>query len=52
VITQYRIIESSGNRAFDDSVLRAIAGSSPVPVPPTDLYEDFKVVRITFNSLE
>jgi TolA protein len=46
------LISSSGNGHFDDSILRAVYKASPVPAPPARLYEQFKEVRITFNSHE
>ena len=36
-VTNVRMEKSSGNRFFDDSVLRAIAKASPLPVPPEQL---------------
>ena len=47
-----RIEVSSGNRNFDDSVVRAVAKASPVPPPPPGIYEDFKDVTFTFDSKE
>ena len=51
-ILESRIIQSSGNSNFDDSVIRAVEKASPVPPPPTDLYPEFKVVVFTFDSAE
>lgn len=50
VVSGVRFVASSGNSNFDESVERAVTKSSPVPQPPPDLYEQFKEVRITFNS--
>ena len=50
VIQDASIARSSGNRKFDDSVLRAVYKSSPVPPAPARLYSHFKEVRITFDS--
>lgn len=36
-VTNVRMEKSSGNQFFDDSVLRAIAKASPLPVPPEQL---------------
>ena len=47
-----RIEQSSGNRNFDDSVIRAVNKASPVPPPPPGIYEDFKDVVFTFDSKE
>ena len=46
------ILASSGNKSFDESVLRAVVKSSPVPEPPVSLYSQFKEVRITFDSAD
>lgn len=49
-ISNASVANSSGNSVFDDSALRAVYKSSPVPTPPADLYEQFRIVRITFDS--
>ncbi|MDR2338035.1 MAG: cell envelope integrity protein TolA [Deltaproteobacteria bacterium] len=46
------IAVSSGSVPFDESVLRAIQKASPVPPAPENLYEQFKSVRMTFDSKE
>ena len=46
------ILTPSGNKFFDESALRAIIKSSPVPEPPASLYQQFKEVRITFDSAD
>ncbi len=51
-ITNARITASSGMVAFDESVIRAINKASPVPTPPETVYDQFKSVRITFDSKE
>ena len=45
-----RISASSGSSSFDESALRAVYKASPVPVPPRDLYEQFRQARMTFDS--
>ncbi|MCC6932006.1 MAG: cell envelope integrity protein TolA [Deltaproteobacteria bacterium] len=50
VIEGVEVTTSSGNSYFDDSVRRAVLKASPVPTPPATLYEQFKEVRITFDS--
>ena len=50
VVQDARIVSSSGSGNFDDSVLRAVYKSSPVPLPPQNLYQQFREVRITFDS--
>ena len=44
--------KSSGNSTFDDSVVRAIRKSDPVPAAPADLYNSFKSVSFKFDSNE
>lgn len=51
-IQDVRIEESSGNRNFDDSVVRAVYKASPVPPAPAELYQEFSDVRFTFDSKE
>lgn len=47
-----QVVASSGNRAFDDSVLRAVRKASPVPPPPASVYQYFERVRVTFDPRE
>lgn len=50
MIKNVRLVKSSGDDSFDDSVLRAAIKASPLPAPPTSVYERyFKEVRITFD---
>ncbi|MBN8548914.1 MAG: cell envelope integrity protein TolA [Deltaproteobacteria bacterium] len=51
-ISNVEIVSSSGNREFDDSVLRAVYKASPVPAPPEKVYEYFKKVRMVFDPRE
>ncbi len=51
-VQDVRIEQSSGNRNFDDSVVRAVYKASPVPKPPEGLYNDFQQVRFSFDSRE
>lgn len=48
-ITRAVLVSSSGNREYDESVMRALNGASPVPPPPEIVYHFFKRVRITFD---
>jgi colicin import membrane protein len=41
---------SSGNSNFDDSAIRAVYKANPVPPPPVELAEQFRDVRINFDS--
>ncbi len=52
MITNYKIVTSSGLERFDDSILRAIQKSSPVPIPPDNVYEFFKEIRLVFDPRE
>ncbi len=53
VIKNIRLIKTSGDSSYDDSVLRAAAKASPLPAPPRSVYEQyFKSVRITFDPRE
>jgi len=48
-----RILERSGNLEYDDSVYRAVLKSSPVPVPPAEIYEAFfRKVTMRFDPRE
>jgi colicin import membrane protein len=49
-ILQPRIVSSSGNSNFDDSVLRALFKASPAPRPPDSIYPRFKTVTTSFDS--
>lgn len=51
-ISGVTITKGSGNRSYDDSVLRAIAKASPAPPPPASVYEFFRNVRMTFDPRE
>lgn len=53
VIKNVRLVKSSGDSGYDESVLRAAAKASPLPPPPKSVYEQyFKSVRITFDPRE
>ncbi len=51
-LSNVRIAQSSGNREYDDSVLRAVYKASPVPPPPQSVYEFFRDVSMTFDPRE
>ena len=51
-ISQITLASSSGNREFDDSVLRAVSKANPAPVPPSNVHRFFEEVRITFDPRE
>ena len=48
------LVESSGDRAFDQSVLRAVNKANPLPPPPSAYQREFAVqkVEITFGAAE
>ena len=48
-VSNVAIAESSGNREYDDSVLRAIYKASPLPPPPERVYEQFRDVKMSFD---
>lgn len=48
-IVGLRKLISSGNVEFDDSGMRAVQLSNPVPPPPPSVYQYFKTVDITFD---
>lgn len=47
-----RIVQSSGNQSFDDSVVRAVYKASPAPPPPTEYYQEFSDVVFKFDPNE
>lgn len=50
VIKNVRLVKSSGDSSFDDSVVRAAIKASPLPPPPPRVYEQyFKSVRTHFD---
>ncbi len=51
-LTDVHLVQGSGVREFDDSVLRALAKANPVPRPPEKVYSKFSFVEMTFNPRE
>jgi TonB family protein len=51
-ITSQRIVRSSGNPEYDNSVIRAVRQADPLPPPPSSVYDDFKLVTILFDPRE
>lgn len=48
-----RIVTGSGNREFDDSVMRALVKANPAPAPPASIYQQyFKTVTTYFDPRE
>jgi colicin import membrane protein len=48
-ITGMKIAEASGDPAFDESILRALRKSSPLPAPPESYRKDFAQVEMNFQ---
>jgi colicin import membrane protein len=48
-ITGLKIIQPSGDPSYDESVLRAVKKSSPLPPPPESSRKDFADVELTFR---
>jgi TonB family protein len=48
-ITGMKIAEPSGDSAFDESILRALRKSSPLPAPPESYRKDFSQVEMNFQ---
>jgi colicin import membrane protein len=44
-----KIVQPSGDPSYDESVLRAVKKSSPLPVPPEAYRKDFADVQVTFR---
>lgn len=51
-ISDVGVAESSGNREYDESVLRAIYKASPLPPPPEKVYDVFRDVKMSFDPRE
>jgi colicin import membrane protein len=48
-ISKLEIVQPSGDPSYDESVLRAVTKSSPLPPPPENYRKDFSEIRITFR---
>ncbi len=49
-IISAKIVEASGNRAFDESALRAVYKSAPLPVPQEQaVFKDFRELTLPFQ---
>jgi colicin import membrane protein len=42
-----KVVQASGNASYDESVIRAVNKSSPLPVPPEAVRKDFADVELT-----
>ncbi len=48
-IAGLKIVQPSGDPSYDDSVLRAVRKSSPLPPPPETVRQDFAEVELSFR---
>jgi colicin import membrane protein len=48
-ISGLKIVQPSGDPSYDESVLRAVKKSSPLPPPPENSRKDFADVELTFR---
>ena len=48
-IVGLKIVQPSGDPSYDESVLRAVKKSSPLPAPPESYRKDFSDVELTFR---
>jgi colicin import membrane protein len=48
-IAGMKIAEPSGDPTFDESILRALRKSSPLPAPPESYRKDFAQVEMNFQ---
>ena len=44
-----KVVQASGNASYDDSVIRAVNKSSPLPAPPEAVRNDFSDVELAFR---
>jgi colicin import membrane protein len=51
-ITDLRLVGTSGDRSFDESVIRALRRANPLPAPPEAYRADFLDVNMPFGSGE
>ena len=52
VLSGLRVVERSGDRTYDSSVLRALRGASPLPPPPAAYRRDFSDVELIFQPAD
>lgn len=48
-IVALKVVQPSGDSSYDESVLRALKKSSPLPAPPEAVRKDFADVELTFR---
>ena len=50
-ITDFKLIEPSGNKDFDGSVVEAVLQANPVPPPPNNYADFYETTRVTFSNI-
>ena len=48
-IVGLKVVQPSGNASYDESVIRAVNKSSPLPAPPDAVRKDFSEVELSFR---
>jgi TonB family protein len=51
-VSGVELVRSSGDKNYDQSVVRAVQRSTPLPPPPDRYRDDFREVIIDFHSEE
>jgi colicin import membrane protein len=51
-LSSVELVRSSGDRLYDQAVLRAVQRSNPLPPPPERYRDDFREVVVDFHSDE
>ena len=51
-VLNLELVRSSGDKTYDQSVVRAVQRSSPLPPPPERYRDEFREVVIDFHSEE
>jgi colicin import membrane protein len=51
-LTGIRVVQDSGDRSYDGSVLRALRAVNPLPPPPTAYRRDFADVELIFHPAD
>jgi colicin import membrane protein len=51
-VSEIQLLSSSGDKNYDQSVMRAVQRSSPLPPPPERYREEFRQVDVDFHSEE
>ena len=51
-VLETRFIKPSGNKLFDESVLKAIEKSKPLPPLPEGYEKNYEEIEITFKNLK